>query len=1068
MGTTAIEVTLSGTVSVAVNGVVTSLTPGSQRLLVALIANRSFGVPSDTLADRLFEGNGGTGAVRVAVGRARQQLGVENLLTTDSSGYRFGVAEDCVDLWQFEAQAAAATSVAELSDALRCWKGIPFGPFRELSFLLPIAIRLEELHRAVEERHLEALLAAGQANQAASLAEGAVLSEPFRERRWELLMTALYRDGRQAEALRAYQRARDLLAEGTGLEPGHALRELESRMLRQDPLLFGSRGFHEPSSLAIGRPLGRDHLRAECAQLLGLQRPQDALKRHVTAVVSGEPGGGKSTLISMICQEAVAAGWAVLSVSANEHPTLPCETLRALLEQVEQVEQLDKAQPLAAQNRHLHIAIVKVNGHPIATSEDVTRDQMITLLAAHVADVVEAKRCVLLVDDAQWLDTLSGDVIQRLIIDGRVPLLAASRPETIGFLDWALRNDSCVVFELDGLNRADTTRILQSWGAASPVLAAADELWRRSGGNPLLLRLLAESSAAGRSAAADNSVQAVMNARLSDLPQRVVSTLTIAALLGNPVELSVLNAIRPNAEPDLIEAMNARLMRTTATGQVEFVHGLVAECISAQLSEGRRTDLHDSIGRELQRLGARPSRYARHAIAASSLDLGHAVTSALAAAAEQHEAASNSESLRFCNDALALLDQFHVEAPELRSECHIRTGAALAALGNSDSRAEVLKGAQLAQHHEFPDLLMLAAIELTSQGVSRVAGADDAEVAAILDQALQQSSNAELTTRLLSGAASVLSLSLSSDRARSLFLQAQTMAEATGEPDLIREVLRNIHLGLSHPSDLERRVAATDRLRELATSSDNSNLDDLWECAFLDLGNALCLADRLLADISITSLRELTPKTRQSQTFGLAFSEASYHHAIGQLDEAQKFADQALNVGVERYTQSWTMAVYSGIVFSIHVSRGEVSGLMAILDQLIADQPEFVSWRCGAAFVACQIGDLARAERELQWALQGEFSNLQEDHTWGPAVFCLAKVAVATQNSAAMTVLRTLISPYSGRMIWAGTCIFGPYDAILSEISTALGDHQLASEQRARSTALILKLETSPHATPTT
>ena len=115
---------------------------------------------------------------------------------------------------------AHATAIARFDAALALWRGPAIAEFADRDFARTEAARLDELRASVAEDRVDAVLAAGRHHEAVADCERLVAAEPLRERRWTQLMLALYRDGRQGEALAAYRRLRDLLAEQLGVDPG--------------------------------------------------------------------------------------------------------------------------------------------------------------------------------------------------------------------------------------------------------------------------------------------------------------------------------------------------------------------------------------------------------------------------------------------------------------------------------------------------------------------------------------------------------------------------------------------------------------------------------------------------------------------------------------------------------------------------------------------------------------------------------------------------------------------------------------------------------------------------------
>jgi predicted ATPase/class 3 adenylate cyclase len=168
-------------------------------------------------------------------------------IETVAGGYRLAIEPESVDVVVFEhilreASDALAggdprVAVTRVGQALQMWRGEPLGDLADHPAGTAEIARLVELRRGGEELSADARLAMGEHNAVIGDLEAAVAAEPLRERRWAQLMVALYRAGRQADALRAYQRLRGALADELGLEPSGETRSLEAAILAQDPAL---------------------------------------------------------------------------------------------------------------------------------------------------------------------------------------------------------------------------------------------------------------------------------------------------------------------------------------------------------------------------------------------------------------------------------------------------------------------------------------------------------------------------------------------------------------------------------------------------------------------------------------------------------------------------------------------------------------------------------------------------------------------------------------------------------------------------------------------------------------
>lgn len=245
-----IEFRLLGPFEVLIDGARAEL--GGTRpkaLLAILLLNRGKAVSGERIADELWgETPPATAAktVQVYVSRLRKALG-EGVLVTRGSGYALEVGPDAVDADRFERLAGeghdaldrgdARAGAARLRDALDCWRGEALADFAYESFAQNEIARLDELRLAVLEDRIDADLALGRHAALVPELETLVRDHPARERLRRQLMLALYRSGRQTDALDSYRDAQRSLDEELGLEPGPELRQLEQAILRQDPAL---------------------------------------------------------------------------------------------------------------------------------------------------------------------------------------------------------------------------------------------------------------------------------------------------------------------------------------------------------------------------------------------------------------------------------------------------------------------------------------------------------------------------------------------------------------------------------------------------------------------------------------------------------------------------------------------------------------------------------------------------------------------------------------------------------------------------------------------------------------
>ena len=296
-----IEFRVLGPIEVIRDGSPVALGGPRQRVLLALLlVDAPRPVPIDRLADELWHGDPPDGAattLRAYLSKLRSVLGADAAITSSGAGYALEVAGDDVDATRFERLAneghealergATRRAALRLRSALEIWRGPAFAGDSDEGVLRTEAQRLEDLHVSALEDRIEADLALGEAAQLVDELEGLVRDYPYRERLWRQLMLALYRAERQTDALGVYRRARHLLDEELGLEPGEELQRLEQAILRHE--VPAARPPEERHNLPapVSSFVGRETELADIDRLLGTRR---------LVTLSGVGGVGKTRL----------------------------------------------------------------------------------------------------------------------------------------------------------------------------------------------------------------------------------------------------------------------------------------------------------------------------------------------------------------------------------------------------------------------------------------------------------------------------------------------------------------------------------------------------------------------------------------------------------------------------------------------------------------------------------------------------------------------------------------------------------------------------------------------------
>lgn len=311
-------------------------------MLAVLLVNRGEVVSVDRLMGALWPSDPPSkplNALQARVSTLRRLLGEGEVIETRSPGYCLETRPDDIDSHRFESllrearkKAASGNSeeaVSLFDHALGIWRGPALDEFSYEDFARQEVSRLEELKVTAHEERVEALLDSGRHREAAAELEGLVGAHPLREGFWRQFMTALYRSGRQAEALRAFGEARRILGEELGIEPSEELRRLEESILLQDTSLDG------PGS-AANQP--RHNLPVRLTSLVGresdIERIAALIGEHRAVSLVG-PGGVGKTSLGLACAGELASAfvdgvWLADLSALEDHRQVPVELARSL------------------------------------------------------------------------------------------------------------------------------------------------------------------------------------------------------------------------------------------------------------------------------------------------------------------------------------------------------------------------------------------------------------------------------------------------------------------------------------------------------------------------------------------------------------------------------------------------------------------------------------------------------------------------------------------------------------------------------------------------------------------
>ena len=713
------------------------LGPRLQRTLLAiLVVEAGHVVPVDRLLDLLWRDEplaAAIASVQAYISQLRRVLEPDRapraparVLVTQDPGYVLRVAEGQIDALRFQALARQAhndlaagqpaAAAARLEDAFVLWQGDPLAEFAGESWAVPAAARLTEAHDLAAEDRIDAWLALGRHAEAAAELEAMVGARPLRERRWGQLIVATYRCGRQADALRAYQRCRTVLAEELGLEPGPELRRLEAAVLAQDaslgwqpdpaavtdpapPVPAGAR--HAGAQPTAGEPpapslVGRG---AELAHLRDMFR--GAASGHGGAVVLvGEPGAGKTTLAEAAAHIAGGAGFTCAWGRCLDAASTPAfwpwsQVLRALP---------DGPRVQAARQRL--DGDIADSGDITDIGEDSARQfRAYEAVAAAFGEAATGAPVLAVVDDLHAADDASLALLQLLAGDlHRMPLLLLftvrdtepSRPlaQALGEL---LRHPGAERVPVSAFEPADLGALVERLTTEPPHAGVVAALMDRTGGNPFytteLVRLISSEHrrqplTAGDVRALDvpSGIRDVLLRRAGRLPEDTQSLLIVAAVAGRDLQPDLLEHVTGIDTEQLLlnlEPAIAAGLVTTAEGGwgFRFRHPLIHESLYVSAGRVERARLHARVAAALEDASSASAadvvQLAYHYLSAGPFgDPAKAVRYAREAAAQAVRQGAWQDAARHLEQALAAVSPALPGADAIRCDVLVELGQA--------------------------------------------------------------------------------------------------------------------------------------------------------------------------------------------------------------------------------------------------------------------------------------------------------------------------------------------------------------------------------------------------------
>ncbi|WP_326838073.1 BTAD domain-containing putative transcriptional regulator [Amycolatopsis rhabdoformis] len=582
------------------------------------------------------------------VGEAERAVTIRH----QSNGYVTDIDPALVDTHQFErltrhgrTRATAgelAQSCADLEAALELWRGDPFAEFTSIERFAEESARLEQLRIAAVETSAENSLELGRLDSVVALLTPETARHPSRERMVGHLMTALYRTGRQADALMVFERTRAYLSDELGVDPSAELRRIHTAIIRQEipvdvrvpaqrqdgpaaPIeLLGT-----PRSSELSPTMERDErLFGRASELAALtEAVEDSTRRggHIVAVV-GEAGIGKTELVLRLL--------GTLDTTAQDIVRATCwraEGTPGYWSWAQVFRELTRLRPeavAAARERFGSLLDPVCLEWPVSAGEpersDTERFMVHDAICCTLLDLADERPILLVVEDLQWADQASVDLLDTLSRRSnghRLGVVVTVCTTRIG------HHGPPTDFTGDLLDNA-RTRTLELRGLPNPVIAsmAGEHVGRpvrpemvkvlreRSGGNPSMLKQLmpllpehgdsdtAEAVEAVR-AGIPGSLRAAIARGLGTMPAAMQQALRACAVLGPEIDVlvfaEIVDDVNRNATLDALVATGLLHRDALRPGLVRFVLEIVREAIDQGMDDDDRNELHQRIARTM-------------------------------------------------------------------------------------------------------------------------------------------------------------------------------------------------------------------------------------------------------------------------------------------------------------------------------------------------------------------------------------------------------------------------------------------------------------------------------------
>jgi DNA-binding SARP family transcriptional activator len=998
--------------------------------------------------------------LRRALHREGRGNGRLSPLRTVSSGYVLEVKAEALDTACFEtllgearrAVALERHAVAHemLRQSLALWRGPALVEFASEPFAQIDAIRLDELRIDAQQEFAAASLACGRVSEAIATLQPIVHASPLREQPVSHLMVALYRAGRQSDALNAYRNLRIALREELGLDPSPELQRLEHLILEQAPKLelvsldAGRRAHTLPAAALVASP--RFVGRTDELAWLGAQWHAACQGEPRLAIVAGEPGIGKTRIAAEFAERCYRGGTTVLWGRCLEEASVPFEALAGALA------------PLrggTASTPLWHLFGVP-EGLALGGDPDVERHRMFDLVTEALEHTAADAPVLLVLDDMQWVDRSTLAFLThflRAAPPACVLVLATVRSTELSAAGAFMTTVSELAGEgraarrlLAGLSEPDVDSLIDHLAPALIPKTFGALVRARTGGNPLFVTaLLDQLDESGEADPAridqldlPETVLAVIERRVADLDPAAREVLEVAAVVGLEFETGLVakaTGLASSRFADVLDEIDdAGIAHPGDGGTYVFAHALVRDALYHSLGPARRASVHNQIATLLEHGHAdghsghsgRPSQLAHHFAASGSLEGAmKAIEWAARAGEEALSALAYEDAYSYFEMALGLADRPGIEVGRAtRADLQFARARALFASGDR-ARAKTDFEAVSAVYRTLDDPKRLAKLALGISGTSMrhlwtEYGTVSDWLIGVVREALSFTKNDVTPTRvrLLARLAEELYFSPDAEARSAIAEQALAMGRRLGDRRALADALNGRLRALWHPCNSDERLQMARELRDLAAEIGDAELSmagAAWAIVSqLELGFTPDVIDDEVAQYAVMTQEHRSPHHR---VWALALL-GGRALARGAFEETERLIGEGMNIAPEVF--GYAIQGFAGQLCTLRIEQGRAAEVLDAGRSFVAQYPQVPAWRAGLSVILAEVGLHDEAREQLAVLAAGGLTALRQDQEW---LFLLGAVAEACSVVEAPDVAAEcyeLLAPFADRCIVLG------------------------------------------------